>query len=71
MREVAAVIAKNARENVAGADVISVGSLFAEPRPGGVQYSVVVTVPERSGKDFGPSFVMLDVAQDPFMATST
>jgi len=58
MREVAAVIAKNARENVAGADVISVGSLFAEPRPGGVQYSVVVIVPEPGGKDFSLSFVI-------------
>jgi hypothetical protein len=34
-----------------------------------VQYSVVVIVPERGGKDFSPSFVMLDIAQDPFMAT--
>jgi hypothetical protein len=28
-----------------------------------------VIVPERDGKDFAPSYVMLDIAQDPFMAT--
>ena len=68
MRDVAAVIAKDARENLAGVDVISVGPLYSEQAPGGVQYSVVVIVPERGGKDFSPSFVMLDIAQDPFMA---
>jgi hypothetical protein len=54
---------------LAGVDVISVAPLCAEQAPGGVQYSVVVIVPERGGKDFSPSFVMLDIAQDPFMAT--
>jgi hypothetical protein len=34
-----------------------------------VQYSAVVIVSERGGKDLVPSFVMLDIAQDPFMAT--
>ena len=69
MRAAAAAIADEARENYGGVDVISVGPLFAEPGPGGVQYSAVVIVSERGGKDFVPSFVMLDVAQDPFMAT--
>jgi hypothetical protein len=55
MRDVAAVIAKDARENLAGVDVISVGPLYSEQAPGGVQYSVVVIVPERGGKDFSPS----------------
>ena len=68
MRDVAAVIAPDARENLDGVDVVSVGPLLAEPVPGGVQYSAVVIVAERGGKDFVPSFVMLDVAQDPFMA---
>src|ERR1700746_2382786 len=45
-RDVAAVIAKDARENLAGVDVISVGPLYAEQASGGVQYSVVVIVPE-------------------------
>ena len=69
MRDVAAVIATDARENLDGVDVVSVGPLLADPVRGGVQYSAVVIVPERGGKDFVPSFVMLDVAQDPFMAT--
>jgi hypothetical protein len=68
MRDVAAVIAPDAREDLDGVDVVSVGPLLAEPVPGGVQYSAVVIVAERGGKDFVPSFVMLDVAQDPFMA---
>jgi hypothetical protein len=34
-----------------------------------MQYSVVVIVPERNGKDYSSSHIMIDVAQDPFMAT--
>jgi hypothetical protein len=41
-------IANYAREELAGVDVISVGPLFAEPEPGGVQCSVIVIVPERN-----------------------
>lgn len=52
-----------------GIDVISVGPLFAELSPAGVQSSVVVIVPERAGKDFSPSYVMLDFAQDSLIAT--
>jgi hypothetical protein len=69
MRNVAAVIARDASDNLAGVDVISVGPLYADQVPGGTQYSVVVIVPNRDGKDFAPSHVMLDIAQDPFMAT--
>jgi hypothetical protein len=68
MRNVAAVIAKDARENLAGVDVVSV-PLWGELAPGGMQYSVFVIVPERDGKDYSSSHIMLDVAQDPFMAT--
>jgi hypothetical protein len=35
-------IADDARENLAGVDVISVGPLWGELGPGGMQYSVVV-----------------------------
>ena len=49
--------------------MIGVGPPFAEPGPGDVQCGVVVIVPERSGKDFAPGFVMLDIAQGPFMDT--
>jgi hypothetical protein len=59
----------DASENLARVDVVSIGPLFAELAPGGMQYSVVVIVPNRDGKDFAPSYVMLDIAQDPFMAT--
>ena len=62
-------IANYAREELAGVDMISVGPLFAEPGPGGVQYRLLVIVPEGIGKHFAPNFVMLDIAQDPFMAT--
>jgi len=48
--KVAAVIAKHAREKLAGVDVISIGPVFGEMVAGGVQYSVVVIVPERDGK---------------------
>jgi len=46
---------------------------WAVPREwaGGLQFSLFVIVPERDGKDFAPSYVMLDIAQDPFlMATA-
>ena len=63
------MIATDAPENLDDVDVVSVGPQLADPVRGGVQYSAVVVVPERGGKDFVPSFVMLDIAQDPFMAT--
>ena len=69
MRDVAATIAKDARESWAGVDVVSIGPVFAELGSGGMQYSVVVIVPERGRKDFAPSHIILDIAQDPFMAT--
>ena len=53
MRDAAARIAKDARQNLAAVDVISVGPLFGEVTSGGVQYSVVAIVPDRGGKDFG------------------
>jgi hypothetical protein len=62
-------IATDARANLAGVNVVSVGPLVAEQEPGGVQYSVVVIVPNKTGNDFGSSYVMFDIAQDPFMAT--
>jgi hypothetical protein len=68
MRDVAVVIAKDASENLAGVDVISVGPLYAELAPGGTQYSVVVIVPERDGKEYSCSHVVLDIGPDPFMA---
>jgi hypothetical protein len=45
----------DASENLARVDVVSIGPLFAELAPGGMQYSVVVIVPNRDGKDFAPS----------------
>jgi hypothetical protein len=43
--------------------------MYAEAAPGGLQYSVMAIVPNRDGKDFSTSYVMLDIAHDPFMAT--
>ena len=36
--------------------------------PGGMQCSVIAVVPNRDGKDYSSSHIMLDVSQDPFMA---
>jgi hypothetical protein len=70
MRDVAALIADDARENLAGVDVISIGPLHAaEPAPGGTRYSVVAIVPDRTGEDCVSNLITLDIAQDPFMAT--
>jgi hypothetical protein len=69
MRNVAAVIAKDARDNLAGVDVVSVGPVWAELAPGGMQYIVFVIVAKCGGKDFSTSHVMLDIAPNPFMAT--
>jgi hypothetical protein len=68
MREVAAVIAKDASENLAGVDVVSVGPLLGEQVSGGMRYSVYAVVPARGGKDYGSSQILLVIAQDPFMA---
>ena len=71
MRDAAARIAEDARENLAGVDVVSVSPLLAELVPGGFQYSIVAIVPDRDGKDFTPSLVLLDISDDPFMPQST
>ena len=43
--------------------------MFAEIAPGGMQYSVIVIVPERDGKNHASSHVMLDIAQGSFTTT--
>jgi hypothetical protein len=70
---VAAMIAKDARENLGGVEVVSVGSVFAREIQG-VQcylqcYLVVAIVPDRDGKDFVPSQVILDVTQNHMVAS--
>jgi hypothetical protein len=68
IRDAAARIAKDARDNLAGIDVVSVSPLLVEQVLGGFQYSIVAIVPDRNGKDFTPSYVLLDISDDPFMA---
>ena len=68
MRDAAARITKDAQENLAGIDVVSVGPLLVESVSGGFQYSIVAIVPDRDAKDFTPSLVLLDIADHPFMA---
>jgi nitroreductase len=68
MRDAAARIAKDAQENLAGIDVVSVSPLLVEQVLGGFQYSIVAIVPDRDGNDFTPSYVLLDIADHPFMA---
>jgi hypothetical protein len=63
MPAVAAMIAKEALENLGGLDVISDGSLWGELAPGGTQYSMWVIVPKRDGKDYASSQIILDIAQ--------
>lgn len=48
--------------------ILSVGPLCGEQVLGGMQFSVVVIVPKRDGKDCASSQIRLDIAQDPFMA---
>ena len=47
MRNVAAVIANDARENLAGVEVISVGPLCVEQVEAETHYCVVAIVPDR------------------------
>ena|ERR1700741_3135479 len=64
----AAMIAKDARENLGGLDVVSVGSVFAREIQGVMCHAVVAIVPDRDGKDFVPSQVILDVPQNYMVA---
>ena len=68
MPDVAAVIAEDARENLGGTEVVSVGSVFAREIQGVQCYLVVAIVPDRDGKDFVPSQVILDVTQNHMVA---
>jgi len=70
MHNVAAIIAQDARDNQAGVDVISVGPVYGEQVDHGLQYSVMVIVPSRDADNFAASHIMLDIAQDPFMANA-
>jgi hypothetical protein len=67
--DVAAMIAKDARENLGGVEVVSVGSVFAREIQGVQCYLVVAIVPDRDGKDFVPSQVILDVTQNHMVAS--
>jgi hypothetical protein len=67
--DVAAVIAKEARENLGGTEVVSVGSVFAREIQGIQCYAVVAIVPDQDGKDWVPSEVILDTAQN-YLAAS-
>jgi hypothetical protein len=68
MPDVAAVIAEDARENLGGTEVVSVGSVFAREIQGVQCYLVVAIVPDRDGKDFVPSQVILDTTQNHMVA---
>ena len=43
--------------------------VYGEPAPGDQRYSAMIIVPNRDGKNFAASQIMLDIAQDPFMAS--
>jgi hypothetical protein len=49
--------------------VVSVGSVFAREMRGVMCHMAVAIVPDRDGKDFVPSQVILDVTQN-YMAAS-
>jgi hypothetical protein len=59
MRDVAAVIAEDARENLAGVDVVSIDPLCAEQVEGETHYCVVAIVPDRDGKGYVPKHILL------------
>jgi hypothetical protein len=69
MPAVAELIAKDARENLAGVEVVSVGSVFAREIQGVQCYAVVAIVPDRDGKDFVPAEVVLDTSQNYLVAS--
>jgi hypothetical protein len=68
MPDVAAVIAEDARENLGGTEVVSVGSVFAREIQGVQCYLVVAIVPDRDGTDFVPSQIILDTTQNHMVA---
>jgi hypothetical protein len=43
--------------------------VYGELPPGDQRYSAMIIVPNRDGKNFAASQIMLDIAQDPFMAS--
>jgi hypothetical protein len=63
------LIAKDARKNLGGTEVVSVGSVFAREIQGVQCYAVVAIVPDQDGKDWVPSEVILDTAQN-YLAAS-
>ena len=63
------MIAKDARKNLGGTEVVSVGSVFAREIQGVQCYAVVAIVPDQDGKDWVPSEVILDTAQN-YLAAS-
>jgi hypothetical protein len=69
MPDVAAMIAEDARENLGGTEVVSVGSVFARQLQGVMCHMVVAIVPDRDGKDFVPRQVILDVTQNYMVAS--
>jgi hypothetical protein len=44
--------------------------VYGEPADHVLQFSVMVIVPSRDGDNFAASQIMLDIAQDPFMANA-
>ena len=68
MPDVAAVIAEDARENLGGTEVVSVGSVFVREIQGVQCYLVVAIVPDRDGTDFVPSQIILDTTQNHMVA---
>jgi hypothetical protein len=52
-----------------GLDVVSVGSVFAREIHGVMCHMVVAIVPDRDGKDFVPTQVILDTAQNYLLAS--
>jgi hypothetical protein len=66
--EIAAGIAKDAQENLAGLDVVSVGNIFADNVAGDRYLQVYIVLPDRAGDDFVVHLITLAHVQDILLA---
>jgi len=62
--EIAAGIAKDAQENLAGLDVVSAGPIFADEMGGGLYLRLYTVLPNRASDDFVVHLITLAHVQD-------
>jgi hypothetical protein len=62
--DIAAGIAKDGQENLAGLEVVSVGSIFASDVGGELYLQLYIALPNRAGDDFVVHLITLAHVQD-------